>query len=166
VKPRFQLALGLMLFACLSAAQGATRGQKELRAVYEKWRKAFIAHDLKTTISIYAPGKHLFAFDVVPPREFPSRDSYQKDYEELLKAFPGPTSVTFINPAFEASGDVGYAHTAEDITLTDKEGRKTRMILRCTDVFRKVHGKWLIVLEHVSVPVDLETGKPDLLSKP
>jgi len=35
-----------------------------------------------------------------------------------------------------------------------------------SDVYRKIHGKWLIVQEHVSVPVDLNTGKPDLLSKP
>jgi hypothetical protein len=29
-----------------------------------------------------------------------------------------------------------------------------------------VHGHWLIVQEHLSVPVDLDTGKADLLSKP
>jgi hypothetical protein len=29
-----------------------------------------------------------------------------------------------------------------------------------------VHGKWLIAQEHVSVPVDLSTGKPDFQSKP
>jgi ketosteroid isomerase-like protein len=38
--------------------------------------------------------------------------------------------------------------------------------VRITDVYRKIGGKWLIVLEHVSVPVDLATGKPDMLSKP
>jgi hypothetical protein len=35
-----------------------------------------------------------------------------------------------------------------------------------TDVYRKIKGKWLIVQEHVSFPVDLATGKADLLSKP
>jgi hypothetical protein len=33
-------------------------------------------------------------------------------------------------------------------------------------VYRKLRGHWLIVQEHVSVPVDLDTGKADLLSKP
>jgi hypothetical protein len=27
-------------------------------------------------------------------------------------------------------------------------------------------GNWLVVHEHVSIPVDLDTGKPDLASKP
>lgn len=30
---------------------------------------------------------------------------------------------------------------------------------RGADAYRKVHGKWLIALEHVSVPVDMATGK-------
>jgi ketosteroid isomerase-like protein len=40
------------------------------------------------------------------------------------------------------------------------------MAFRLTDVLRKVKGKWLIVHEHVSVPVDVATGKADLTSKP
>jgi hypothetical protein len=31
---------------------------------------------------------------------------------------------------------------------------------------RKIDGKWLIVMEHVSVPVNFNTMKPDLTSKP
>jgi ketosteroid isomerase-like protein len=41
-----------------------------------------------------------------------------------------------------------------------------RLIVRVTDVYKKAHRRWLIVHEHVSVPVDLDTGKPDLASKP
>ena len=42
------------------------------------------------------------------------------------------------------------------------------MTVRLTDVYRKVDGKWLIVQEHVSVPIDFSSGKPvpDLMSKP
>jgi ketosteroid isomerase-like protein len=37
---------------------------------------------------------------------------------------------------------------------------------RDTAAYRKIGGKWLIVHEHGSVPVDLAAGKPDLMSKP
>jgi ketosteroid isomerase-like protein len=40
------------------------------------------------------------------------------------------------------------------------------MTARVTDVYRKVAGHWRIVQEHVSVPVDLASGKPDFTSKP
>jgi ketosteroid isomerase-like protein len=38
--------------------------------------------------------------------------------------------------------------------------------VRVTDGYRKIAGNWLIALEHVSVPVDLATGKAVLTSKP
>jgi ketosteroid isomerase-like protein len=42
------------------------------------------------------------------------------------------------------------------------------MVARVTDVYRKTDGKWLIVQEHVSVPIDFSSGKPmpDMMSKP
>ncbi len=38
--------------------------------------------------------------------------------------------------------------------------------VRVTNVYRKIKGHWPIVQEHVSFPVDIDTGKADLLSKP
>jgi ketosteroid isomerase-like protein len=49
---------------------------------------------------------------------------------------------------------------------TDPKGQPIDLTVRATDVYRKIKGNWLIVHEHVSVPVDLDTGKPDLSSKP
>jgi hypothetical protein len=55
-----------------------------------------------------------------------------------------------------------YAHHIESGYLTTKDGTKVPV----TDVFRKINGKWLIVEEHVSVPVAIGSRKADLLSKP
>ena len=50
--------------------------------------------------------------------------------------------------------------------FTRANGSKKDLNVRVTDVYRKIHGRWLIVQEHVSVPVDIGTGKADLLSRP
>ncbi len=63
-------------------------------------------------------------------------------------------------------GPVAYSHSIQTGQLTGKDGSKMDLVVRVTDVYRKLKGKWLIVQEHVSVPVDLATQKPDLLSKP
>ena len=34
--------------------------------------------------------------------------------------------------------------------------------MRVTDAYRKIDGHWLVTMEHVSVPVNLDTGEPDL----
>jgi len=59
-----------------------------------------------------------------------------------------------------------FLHTAPDYVATDKQGKKLDLTVRVTDVYKKARGRWQIIHEHVSVPVDLETGKPDLTSKP
>jgi SnoaL-like protein len=47
-----------------------------------------------------------------------------------------------------------------------KNGQPSDMWLRATSGLRKMNGKWLIVHDHVSVPVDFETGKAALGLKP
>jgi ketosteroid isomerase-like protein len=49
---------------------------------------------------------------------------------------------------------------------SDKQRKKLDLTVRVTHVYKKVHGRWQIIHDHVAVPVDLETGKPDLSSKP
>lgn len=63
-------------------------------------------------------------------------------------------------------GNLAVAHRIQHLVVTDKDGKKTDLTARVTDGYRKINGKWLIVLEHVSVPVDSNTGKADLSSKP
>jgi ketosteroid isomerase-like protein len=53
-----------------------------------------------------------------------------------------------------------------NVVDAEAQGRPVDRTVRVTDGYRKVGGDWLIALEHVSVPVDLATGKPDVHSKP
>ena len=54
----------------------------------------------------------------------------------------------------------------ETWVLTDKDRNRLKLTFRVTDVWRKTNGKWLIIHEHTSFPVDYATGKADFLSKP
>jgi ketosteroid isomerase-like protein len=114
----------------------------------------------------YAPGDQLFVFDLVPPREYPSWDAYKKDWQELFAQFSGPIHNTNSELSITVDGSTAYSHYISAGMMTAKDGTTSELTVRITDVYRKIGGKWLIVLEHVSVPVDLATGKPDLLSKP
>ena len=62
-------------------------------------------------------------------------------------------------------GNVAYGHSIQHATLTDKKGKKMDFTVRVTDGYKKVNGGWLISHEHVSVPIDFNTMKPDLKAK-
>jgi ketosteroid isomerase-like protein len=169
---RFRFAPGILLVVAalfapaLTLAASASSEKDVIAALIERERKAFDAHDVDGVMANYAPGDQLFVFDLVPPREYPSWDAYKKDWQELFELFPGPIHNTISEVSITVDGSTAYSHYIEDGTMTAKDGTTSEVAVRITDVYRKIGGKWLIVLEHVSVPVDLATGKPDLLSKP
>lgn len=147
-------------------AKTAADEKAAIEALEKQYNDAFNAKDLKTIMSCYAPGKGLFVFDAVPPREYPSWDAYKKDWESLLAAYPGPLSNAISEQSITVVGSVAYGHNIQTGFFTKKDGTRVDLVIRVTDVYRKMKGKWLIVQEHVSFPVDIDSGKADLLSKP
>ena len=68
--------------------------------------------------------------------------------------------------AIAADRNLAYSHSIQHVSGTDTRGKPFDLTVRVTEVCRRIGGHWLIEHEHVSVPVDLETDKPDLASKP
>jgi uncharacterized protein (TIGR02246 family) len=150
--------------ALRAQAAPAADDKAAVKALYDQFIKAFNKRDVNAIMAFYAPD--VFVFDVAPPREYPTWAAYKKDWQDLFDMFPGPVTVSLSELNVTVAGSVAYAHCINDALFTAKDGSRTHMVVRATDVLRKRNGKWLIVLEHVSVPVDPGTGKSDLLSKP
>ncbi len=137
----------------------------QIQALEKGFTAAFNAKDSKKIMSYYAR-QGLFVFDVTPPRQHVGWADYKKDWDDIFATFPGPTTFTLSDLSITVSGDVAYGHSIQDSHFTAKDGSKIELVVRVTDVYRKIGGKWLIVQEHVSIPVDLDTMKPDPMSKP
>jgi ketosteroid isomerase-like protein len=159
---------GLVLPAAAIAADAsaADADRAAIEALQKTYNEGFNARDVDKIMSCYAPGKRLFVFDVAPPRAHTSWESFKKDWEEVFAAFPGPLTNVISDMTINVVGPVAWGHTIESGEFTGKDGKKVKLVVRTTDIYRKIKGKWLIVEEHNSLPVDLVTLKPDLLSKP
>jgi ketosteroid isomerase-like protein len=150
-----------------SAARDTAESDKAaIEALEKRFAAAFRARDVDAIMKLYEPGLNLFVFDVTPPRQHVGWDDYKKDWQELFAAFPGPVKFDISDLEITAVGPVAYSHSIQSGQFTARDGSRIDLVARVTDVYRKIHGKWLVVQEHVSVPVDLATGKPDPLSKP
>ena len=165
------LVVGSLLLAAsvqVSAqAKTAVKSDKAaIEALETRFIEAFNAKDVNGIMAAYAPGSGLFVFDAVPPREYPSAEAYRKDWEGLFAAYPGPLANAISEQSISVVGSVAYGHNIQSGYFTRKDGTRVDVAVRVTDVYRKMGGKWLIVQEHVSFPVDIDTGKADLLSKP
>lgn len=164
------IVAGLMVISLHTAASqtsGGNKDEQEIRAVEDRFATAVRAKDADSIMKNYAPGTGLFVFDVTPPRQYVGFDAYKKDWQDFFAAFPGPVDKFEVQDlSIETDGKLAYSHSVQPLVITSKDGSKFRFTVRVTDGYRKINGKWLITKEHVSVPVDLETGKADLVSKP
>ena len=154
--------LSMMTFG--SPAWADTRA--EIRALVDRFVAAFKAKDVDAIMKVYAPDQTLVVFDVVPPRQYVGAAAYRKDWQTFFGSLDGPVTVDLTDLDIGADRNLAYSHSIQRVTGTDKHGKKLDLTLRVTDVYQKMRGRWFVVHEHVSVPVDLETQKPDLASKP
>ena len=155
---RYALALSLIV-ATATPALAENKGEKEIHALLNDALSAFKAKDLDKMMSFYEHSTSLVAYDVVPPVQYTGWDSYKKDFGDFFALFDGPISDEVTDMAIVAEGNLGYSRMVEHVIGKQKNGQPMDMLVRVTDVYRKSKGKWLIIHEHVSVPVDLDSGK-------
>jgi uncharacterized protein (TIGR02246 family) len=155
-------ALSIMAFGAPARADAGA----DIRALEDRFVAAFKAKDADAIMKVYAPDQTLIVFDVVPPRQYVGAAAYRKDWQTLFGSFDGPITVELTDLDVVADRNLAYSHSIQRVAGTDKQGKKLDLTVRVTDVYKKAHGRWLIIHEHVSVPVDLDSGKPDLSSKP
>ncbi len=124
------------------------------------------AKDINGIMAYYKPDESLIVYDAVLPRQYVGAAAYRKDWEDYLSAYPGAIHAEVTDWKMETDRNLAYGHGIFQTTGLGKDGKPLDLTLRVTDIYHKENGKWLVVHEHVSWPVDLATGKADLTSKP
>jgi ketosteroid isomerase-like protein len=160
------LTIACFLFLEMPKARTEANNEAEVRQLLDRWAKAFHAKDLNGIMSIYEPGQALVSYDIVPPLQYTGFEAYKKDYREFLDQFQGPIDIEYRDLSIIASDTVAFSRGLERMTGTLKNGQKFNAWVRFTEGYRKTSGHWLAIHDHISVPVDLDTGKAALDLKP
>jgi ketosteroid isomerase-like protein len=160
--------LGLLAGGCFKQ-QTIDRSDKsalEIRQLLDRWTAAFEAKNLEGVMAYYAPGDRLDSYDIVPPLQYKGAAAYRKDYADFFAQFKGPIHIEERDVDIEADANVAFAHGLERLTGTMSNGTPVDMWMRWTSGYRKIGGRWYALHDHVSVPVDLATGKAVMNLKP
>lgn len=135
-------------------------------ALESKFTDAVKAKDLDKIMACYVNNDDLVVFDVIPPRQYTGWKAYKEDWRNFLAQCKDAPNLEISDLEIDGDVRVAYSHSIQHFTCTNQQGNKLDMTLRVTDGYHNFHHQWLISHEHVSVPVDLATGKADLQSKP
>jgi ketosteroid isomerase-like protein len=152
--------------ACASSSCSSVNDAADINASLQRMVAAVNAKDINGIMAYYTPDESLVVFDALLPRQYLGAAAYRKDWEGFLAGYPSTIHAEVSDWKTEVGGNLAYGHGVFLTTGPGKDGMPLDLTVRITDVYRKVNGKWLVVHEHVSWPVDLATGKADLMSKP
>jgi ketosteroid isomerase-like protein len=143
-------------------AHAGSREEAAIRALIDRWTKAAHEKNVDGVMSIYQRGPSLVAYYLVPPLQYKGWDAYRDDYKASFDQYDGTIEFEFRDLVIAAGETFGYSHALQRVSGTLKGGQKMAFWLRVTDVCRTIGGQWRVVHEHVSLPMNLETGKAAL----
>jgi uncharacterized protein (TIGR02246 family) len=159
-------AVVLTLLALMFYLPAKADARADIKALEDRFIAAVTAKDLDAIMKVYVPDQTLFVFDVEPPQQYVGAAAYRKDWQAFVDSFNGAITFELTDLDITTDDNLAYSHSIQRVAGTDQQGKKLDLTVRVTDVYKKINGNWLVIHEHVSVPVDLDTGKPDLTSKP
>lgn len=157
--------VALLLFTWPMGAS-ATDTQTGIRALEHNLAEAVKAKDIDKIMANYTVNENLVVFDVMPPRQYTGWQAYKEDWQKFLGGCKDSPTMEISELVIQGGATFAYSHSIQHMACTDQQGKKLDLILRVTDGYANFKGTWLIAHEHISVPVDLATGKADLQSQP
>jgi ketosteroid isomerase-like protein len=145
--------IGLVLIILVSTATPADREEADLRALVPKIVAAWSTMDISKVAPYYAADADLAYFDIAPLKYSNWKEYSEGAQKNLFE--PNRSISAKINDdlAVHRRGSLAWATFTLAIELVSKEGAGSHLNARWTMVLEKRAKGWVVVHEHVSVPL-------------
>lgn len=153
-----RLTLYSVVLLCSVCAFGQSAAHKKMsasapdKAYLQKIWDGWSTLNPDNTALFYAKGPHTF-FDIAPLK-YTSWDEYEAGVKKELADYK--TAVCSVNDDAEIhpAGEYAWGDATVKCDMTHQSGKREISNFRWTYIFHKQDGKWLIVHEHVSSPIE------------
>jgi ketosteroid isomerase-like protein len=141
----------------MKIAESERVDSQEILAVINGRIKAIYEKDEQGVLTKYAP--NVVSFDLAPPLKSVGIDTIKKRLQNWFAIYQDHINQEVAEIEIEGCGDLAHSHCLTRTNGTSTQGEKMDMWYRTTTFYKNIDGKWLITHEHVSDPIDMETGK-------
>lgn len=145
------LALSVSAQTKKSAAKKAPAGPVPDVALMQKIWAGWSTLDPANVAQYYATGPHVF-FDIAPLK-YASWDEYDKGVKGVLAGYKSAKCSVNDDAQIHAHGDLVWGTATIKEEMTTKAGKVEMGNFRWTVIWGNEDGKWLIIHEHVSAPL-------------
>lgn len=137
----------------------------DIRRRIDRLVEAIRAMDLEGVKALFAPD--IVSFDVGPPLQKVGVEGKMKNWRDVFEAFQPPLGYEIRDLTITSGGEAAFARGFARLSGTLKNGSTSGGFwVRYTACFRKLGGEWLIAHDHVSAPLDVESGRALLTLEP
>jgi ketosteroid isomerase-like protein len=130
--------------------------QSEIRALLDSRSEAVWIKDIDRLMSFYSPD--IVYFDVVPGLRYTGSAALRPRFLQWFESFKGSIGQEIRDLNISASGDIAVAYMLIRASGTLKNGPEVGYWVRATSCCQRSNHSWLVAHEHVSLPVDFESG--------
>jgi ketosteroid isomerase-like protein len=121
------------------------------RAYAQKIWDGWSTLDPANVAGFYASGPHAF-FDIAPLK-YGSWEEYENGVKTELATYKSATFAINDDLAIHPHGELAWGTATVKYEMTEKSGKVDMGNFRWTVIFENEDGKWMIVHEHVSAPI-------------
>ncbi|HXY04829.1 MAG TPA: nuclear transport factor 2 family protein [Terriglobales bacterium] len=139
--------LGLAQDAPKKMSKGGTPDKALMQTIWDGWSTL----DPANTAQFYAAGPHVF-FDIAPLK-YNSWDEYEAGVKKELTGYKSAKFTVNDDAQIHSAGQTVWGTATVKFDMMETSGKDDRGDMRWTVLWQKQGGKWLIVHEHVSVPM-------------
>lgn len=136
----------------------------DVKELLDSQSEAARTKDIDRLMSLYSPD--IIYFDVVPPLQFVGSAALRGRFHEWFDGFQGAINLDTRGLTVVASGDIAVAYRLSRARGTLQSGQEVGRWVRATSCCRRANHRWLITHEHVSLPVDLRSGRAAMELEP
>jgi ketosteroid isomerase-like protein len=134
-----------------------TSTQSEVRALLDGRSEAIRTKNIDRLLSFYSPD--IVYFDLVPGLQYAGSAALRPRFLHWFDGFKGAIGQEIRDLNVFASGDIAVAYMLIRASGTLKNGLEVGYWIRATTCCQRSNQRSLITHEHVSLPVDFESGR-------
>lgn len=131
-------------------------GRSEIRAVLASRSQAVRIKDIDRLMSLYSP--NVVYFDVVPGLQFTGAAALRARFVQWFDSVEDSISMDIRDVNILAGRDIAVAYMLNRTSGTLKNGREVGHWVRATVGCQRSNHRWLIKHEHISMPINFESG--------
>jgi ketosteroid isomerase-like protein len=130
--------------------------ESDVRAMLDRQVEAMRRKDIDRLMAVYA--RDVVYFDVVAPLRFDGADALRARFTRWFDGYRGEIAMEMRDLHIVTRGELAVAFWLSRSSGTLTDGRQVGAWVRATSCCLQSAGAWAIVHEHISLPVDLQTG--------